>query len=166
MAGRKQDDAGARYIDSKWKEGMPRADVAAPQEMSATHRDMAACSALPVTVLAENPFDIDDSATDPDGAALAKSVCGSCLVRKRCLEYAMEYEPSGIWGGLDAEERLARRGRPIVSYEERLEAARIRAMFAAGLTSRDVAERYGFSRRTVERWRKAAGLVVPRPTAA
>ena len=166
MAGKKQDEAGVRYIEIKWKEGMPRPEVTAPQEMSAAHRAMAACAALPASALAAHPFDIDDSAADPDGAAFAKAVCASCLVRKSCLEYAMQNEPNGIWGGLDAEERLARRGRPIVSYEERLEAARIRAMFAAGLTSRDVAERYGFSRRTVERWRKAAGLVVPRPTAA
>ena len=63
--------------------------------------------------------------TDPDlffpvgttGLALtqiarAKEVCGECPVRTDCLEYSLETnQDSGIWGGLDEEERRTiRRG--------------------------------------------------------
>jgi WhiB family transcriptional regulator, redox-sensing transcriptional regulator len=38
----------------------------------------------------------------------AKEICGSCAVRKPCLEYALEIrEPHGIWGGLNELERKA-----------------------------------------------------------
>jgi WhiB family redox-sensing transcriptional regulator len=57
--------------------------------------------------------------TDPDlffpigttGQALvqidrAKEVCGMCPVQSDCLEYALETnQDSGIWGGLDEEQR-------------------------------------------------------------
>ncbi|MCU1361871.1 MAG: putative WhiB family transcriptional regulator [Ilumatobacteraceae bacterium] len=57
--------------------------------------------------------------TDPDlffpigttGQALvqidrAKEVCGMCPVKSECLEYALETnQDSGIWGGLDEEQR-------------------------------------------------------------
>lgn len=59
--------------------------------------------------------------TDPDlffpvgttGQALlqiakAKEVCGECPVSTDCLEYALETnQDSGIWGGLDEEQRRA-----------------------------------------------------------
>ncbi len=59
--------------------------------------------------------------TDPDlffpvgttGQALlqierAKEVCGECPVSSECLEYALETnQDSGIWGGLDEEQRRA-----------------------------------------------------------
>ena len=59
--------------------------------------------------------------TDPDlffpvgttGQALlqiakAKEVCGECPVSTECLEYALETnQDSGIWGGLDEEQRRA-----------------------------------------------------------
>lgn len=38
----------------------------------------------------------------------AKSICCTCLVRGRCLQYALEHpEPHGIWGALAARERAA-----------------------------------------------------------
>ncbi|MBI5088429.1 MAG: WhiB family transcriptional regulator [Actinobacteria bacterium] len=57
--------------------------------------------------------------TDPDlffpvgttGQALvqidrAKEVCGTCPVKSECLDYALETnQDSGIWGGLDEEQR-------------------------------------------------------------
>ena len=46
--------------------------------------------------------------------ARAKAICGTCAVRKSCLEYAIKIrEPHGIWGGLNEVERkqlLARSG--------------------------------------------------------
>lgn len=39
----------------------------------------------------------------------AKQVCGRCLVREQCLEYALNRgEPYGVWGGTTAGERRAR----------------------------------------------------------
>jgi WhiB family redox-sensing transcriptional regulator len=42
----------------------------------------------------------------------AKKICGSCEVRSRCLEYALENdERFGIWGGLSERERRKLRKR-------------------------------------------------------
>jgi len=36
----------------------------------------------------------------------AKAICGTCSVRKPCLDYALKIrEPHGIWGGLNEAER-------------------------------------------------------------
>ena len=36
----------------------------------------------------------------------ARQVCGECLVRSECLEFALDTnQDSGIWGGLSEEER-------------------------------------------------------------
>ena len=36
----------------------------------------------------------------------AKGICGTCAVRKPCLDYAVRIrEPHGIWGGLNESER-------------------------------------------------------------
>ena len=38
--------------------------------------------------------------------ARAKAICGSCPVRRPCLDYALRIrEPHGIWGGLSEVER-------------------------------------------------------------
>ncbi len=38
--------------------------------------------------------------------ARAKAICGTCVVRRECLEYAIRIrEPHGIWGGLNESER-------------------------------------------------------------
>jgi WhiB family redox-sensing transcriptional regulator len=42
----------------------------------------------------------------------AKAVCGPCAVRARCLSYALEARPEGIWGGTTQDERRAARRRP------------------------------------------------------
>ena len=39
-------------------------------------------------------------------AARAMKVCRECDVSIECLEYSLIYEPYGIWGGLDEQERL------------------------------------------------------------
>lgn len=39
--------------------------------------------------------------------ARAASICGSCPVRRQCLSWAVVFdEEYGVWGGLDAAERL------------------------------------------------------------
>jgi WhiB family transcriptional regulator, redox-sensing transcriptional regulator len=45
------------------------------------------------------------TADDPDHAA-ARTICGSCPVRRSCLAHALATnEPEGIWGGFDETER-------------------------------------------------------------
>ena len=41
----------------------------------------------------------------------AKAVCAACSVRAKCLAYALEGMPDGIWGGTTLEERRAARRR-------------------------------------------------------
>jgi WhiB family transcriptional regulator, redox-sensing transcriptional regulator len=40
-----------------------------------------------------------------DPGAAARKVCANCPVRLDCLEYAIDADEVGIWGGLDQEER-------------------------------------------------------------
>jgi Transcription factor WhiB len=52
----------------------------------------------------------------PSNGALgseARDICASCAVRQQCLSYATAADESGIWGGLDQDERrnLKRRQR-------------------------------------------------------
>jgi WhiB family redox-sensing transcriptional regulator len=35
----------------------------------------------------------------------AKRICSACPVKSECLEYALLYNPSGVWGGTTAKER-------------------------------------------------------------
>jgi WhiB family transcriptional regulator, redox-sensing transcriptional regulator len=42
----------------------------------------------------------------------AKSICGGCVVRAECLDYALAHdERFGVWGGLSERERRALKGR-------------------------------------------------------
>lgn len=34
-------------------------------------------------------------------ALQAVAICNECSVKEQCLEYALEWEPNGIWGGAD-----------------------------------------------------------------
>lgn len=44
--------------------------------------------------------------SDKIGISMAKRVCGQCVVRLDCLEYALETDPAdGIWGELTTDER-------------------------------------------------------------
>ena len=124
--------------------------------------------ALTQTIPANLPdrFDIDDSKQDPTGAAAARGVCAQCPLQQRCLDYALDSEPYGIWGGLDAAERLALRGSPIADVTARHEAEKLREMMRRGVVASQIAEKYGVTVRTVERWRSQAGFAVPREEAA
>jgi WhiB family redox-sensing transcriptional regulator len=44
-----------------------------------------------------------------DPGAAARRICAFCAVRGQCLEYAIDADESGIWGGLDQRERAALR---------------------------------------------------------
>lgn len=50
----------------------------------------------------------------------AKKICGACMVRSACLEYALEnQERFGIWGGLSERERRKLSGKPSQSQDKR-----------------------------------------------
>lgn len=38
-------------------------------------------------------------------ARAAREICGSCRVKRQCLNFALYYGESGIWGGMTDEER-------------------------------------------------------------
>lgn len=61
----------------------------------------------------------------------AKTFCGECPVRKRCLEYALIYGEYGIWGGTTEEER-----REFPDYLK--ESLRKREAETVGLESRNI----------------------------
>lgn len=70
---------------------------------------------------AECRSDVDPELFFPDRSTriateMAREVCNRCVVKDKCLEYALDNnEPFGIWGGLNEEERrsLLRRRRRV-----------------------------------------------------
>ena len=86
--------------------------------------------------------------------ALAKGICVQCPVIDSCLAYAMSGEEHGVWGGKSARERKLLRGnRPVISIEDRMFAATLRADILSDLDAELVANRYGVDVRTYHRWR-------------
>jgi hypothetical protein len=63
----------------------------------------------------ENPDAFFPSHGDP--GTEARRICGICSVLADCLEYAIEADEHGIWGGLDKDERrnLRRRRRRLAA---------------------------------------------------
>ncbi|WP_126635056.1 WhiB family transcriptional regulator [Embleya hyalina] len=56
-------------------------------------------------------FPVGNSGPAAEQIDRAKSVCRRCPVIDRCLSWAMATrQESGVWGGLDEDERRARRG--------------------------------------------------------
>ncbi|MFI1994560.1 WhiB family transcriptional regulator [Actinoplanes sp. NPDC020271] len=51
---------------------------------------------------------------DQRSVLAAKAVCGECRARTSCLAWAMAADESGVWGGLDQNERrrLRRKSAP------------------------------------------------------
>ena len=67
-------------------------------------------------------FPISLSASNEAQVAQAKAICARCLVRRECLDFAIQTrQMHGIWGGLTEEERYpavrARAG--LVSHRDR-----------------------------------------------
>lgn len=59
--------------------------------------------------------DADPDVFHPDrytraSTAEARKVCGQCTLRYRCLEWALENEPTGFWGNHTPVERAAMGG--------------------------------------------------------
>lgn len=65
------------------------------------------------------------AAQDPEKVARAKSFCHSCPVKDACLNHALKYNESGIWGGTTERERRAmkrRTRRSALKFLEQLQA--------------------------------------------
>lgn len=66
----------------------------------------------------------------------SKQICYSCPVRLECLEYAMENEPYGTWGGLTELERdelrICQGEKPLMYWSERRDLERSRRRILAG----------------------------------
>ncbi|MGH8934025.1 MAG: WhiB family transcriptional regulator [Egibacteraceae bacterium] len=79
--------------------------------MNPPHRDWrehAACLDQPTDTF----FPIGTTGPALEQIEAAKAVCGCCEVTEHCLRYALETnQPTGIWGGLDEDERRALRRR-------------------------------------------------------
>lgn len=61
-------------------------------------------------------FPVGNTGPALDQIDAAKRICGPCVVRQECLEWALTTrQDSGVWGGLSEDERKAiRRGQPVM----------------------------------------------------
>ena len=96
--------------------------------------------------------------------ARATAGCAACPVRAACLEFALDALPDGIAGGMTPAQRSAlahRAGRRCVDERDLVTAwgasrrevcAAGRAALRAGRVSRAVAQEFGVSERTAQRW--------------
>ena len=57
-------------------------------------------------------------------AGPAKRLCNTCPVRDDCREWAIRFEPNGVWGGMSAEERSEERRRRAGTRTRRCETCR------------------------------------------
>mgnify|MGYP001478869992 CR=1 FL=1 len=92
-------------------------------------------------------FDLAD--IDP---APALAVCESCPVASLCLEYAIDAEPFGVWGGTTPEDRDSMRGSALeFTLEQRRESDAFINMLTTGVSRESIADRFGIDVRTVDR---------------
>jgi len=50
----------------------------------------------------------DGMSTYPERKVL-KTICGACIIKKECLEFALKYNVSGYWGNTTEHERTKMR---------------------------------------------------------
>lgn len=95
---------------------------------------------------------------DRSNFTAAKKLCRSCPVRAECLEAGMD-EVYGVWGGLSPRERSRLRR---TRQDKRVHPPEVRdeAMMLArsGLSDAKVGARLGVHVRTVQTWRRMAGM--------
>ena len=66
-------------------------------------RDSAAC----LNADPELFFPVGNTGPAVEQIDAAKSVCASCRVTETCLQYALDTNQDGVWGGLSEDERRA-----------------------------------------------------------
>jgi WhiB family redox-sensing transcriptional regulator len=86
----------------------------------------------------------------------AKRICLGCDVKDECLEYAMENAIRfGIWGGLsELERRNLRKTTPRAPRLTKVAIATIGQNLLDGMPVREIAERAGVHRSTIESYRR------------
>jgi WhiB family redox-sensing transcriptional regulator len=107
-------------------------------------------------------FDYDPDVDPPAKAETAKAICAGCQVRDSCLAFALQQpvteDTTGIYGGLDPAERLARRAptvHPPRSLVRHPEFAEISFDLASKIGTPRAAEQLGVVDRTLQRaWRR------------
>jgi transposase-like protein len=95
-----------------------------------------------------------------ESAAPAKEVCGRCLVREECLDFALCHDINdGVWGGVSGRgfaelRRLTPRERDAINAERKRHALELldRAR-SEGRSVRSVAEQVGVTTTTLYTWR-------------
>ena len=89
---------------------------------------------------------------DEEDVEPARAVCRRCPLATACLDYALDNEEYGVWGGTTPAERVALRGGAVVlNAEVRQRAADLRVDLASEATHEEIADKWDVSTRTVER---------------
>ena len=91
--------------------------------------------------------------------AQAKAVCASCPVIDQCLSYALQFNSTSIWGGYTAKERLKLR-RELADAPQMVDAEAVEnlRLLRSSMSSKTLAKHFNVSERTIQRWRKEAGI--------
>jgi len=94
-------------------------------------------------------------AEDEQAVRQAVALCQSCPVMKQCLDYALDNEEFGVWGGATESERSRLRTKPLVSPEVRRHHEELMAALASGTrTLEELGVEFDCSVRTLQRRRK------------
>jgi WhiB family redox-sensing transcriptional regulator len=95
----------------------------------------------------------------PADVAAAKAICVTCPVIDQCLSYSLQIKSSMIWGGHTAKERMKlRRSLDLAPQLVDAEAVENLRLIRSGMSSKALAKHFNVSERTVQRWRKDAGV--------
>jgi len=91
-----------------------------------------------------NLFFPDGKKQEADCLPFAQAICGGCIEREECLEFALEQQiPHGIWAGTTPEMRKGMKARPRGRAMEITIADRIRELFNKGKSPQQIARLLG-----------------------
>lgn len=86
----------------------------------------------------------------------AKLVCSGCPEALKCLQWALDNDEQGVWGGTTDEERRKVGRKQKMTREQRRRD--VSNLHAEGFSDNAIAERLGFSRSAIQNDRDALGL--------
>ena len=91
--------------------------------------------------------------------AAAKEVCASCPVIDQCLSHALQFNSTMVWGGYTSKERLKLR-RELAQAPQMVDAEAVEnlRLLRSNMSSKALAKHFNVSERTIQRWRKEAGM--------
>lgn len=70
-----------------------------------TWQELAACAGMDTNMFFSRDNGKGGSRKDRERIEKAREVCTGCPVQRECLEYAIELDCVGVWGGMDTVER-------------------------------------------------------------